>query len=106
MGRSNLQGTPWHYEYLSKPSNENRRYKGRCKHYIYPTSNKPGLCDINYIKCMGSSKCNKYKEISNEEFKRKSSSAQSEKRKSSDNKTIRYTNKYVRKLAKRLNKKK
>lgn len=56
MGRSSLQGTPWHYEYLKKGDGE-RRNKKKCIYY------KNGKCEVKILKCTGTGQCEFYKEI-------------------------------------------
>lgn len=101
MGRSSLQGTPWHYERLKKPKNAKRRHKSRCKFYVYPISNEEyGTCNRTLRKCIGSSICEMYKELSESEFKEKSAKAQRAKRSANKN-NIRYTNKFIRNMVKK-----
>lgn len=62
MGVSQLQGTPWHIEYLKKDEadkDEKRRHKNRCKYYKH--FNKCKLTNI-HDKCFGSNNCRDYKE--------------------------------------------
>ena len=58
MGRSSMQGTPWHYEVLRLSQDEERRSKNKC---IY---NKKGNCKIKTMKCTGVTHCEYYKEAS------------------------------------------
>lgn len=100
MGRSKLQGTPWHYEYLNKSSNDSRRYKGRCKYYVYSTNDTDEHCSYSSQKCTGSSQCHRYCEITDEEFKQKQKEAQRQKQNKTNKLYSKYTNKHIRNLVK------
>lgn len=59
IGLSKNIGTPVHVGYMK--SNDKRRHKARC--IYYDKINK--LCKWFMYKCIGSSKCDKYKEYDN-----------------------------------------
>ena len=67
MGVNRLQGTPWHAEQFHRSENDDRRYKGRCKHY----SDFDNHCSRRCGKCIGSAHCMEYDAMSDEEFKAK-----------------------------------
>lgn len=54
---SELTGTPWHVEKLTRGEGDERRHKSRCIYYRKPDS----YCKYQYIKCSGSRYCKYYK---------------------------------------------
>lgn len=77
MGISRLQGTPWHLEQYHREEGEDRRYKGRCRHYEYESDR----CAFGFTKCKGSAHCMEYDALSDEEFKEKQKANQKAKKK-------------------------
>lgn len=70
MGISQLQGTPWHIEYLKKDEDdkeEKRRHKNRCKFYKHYNNCK--LINI-HDRCFGSNNCRDYEEKTKENGKK------------------------------------
>ncbi|MBR5298505.1 MAG: hypothetical protein IKU29_11660 [Parabacteroides sp.] len=67
MGVNRLTGSPWHTERVHRADGDDRRYKGRCKHYSY----EDDKCKLKICKCIGSAHCEKYLAISEEEFKQR-----------------------------------
>lgn len=56
MGRSSMQGTPWHYEYLKSENEDTRRNRKKCIYY------KNGMCEKKFIKCNSTIHCEDYRE--------------------------------------------
>ena len=54
---SELTGTPWHVEKLTRNEGDERRHKSRCIYY----SKKDSYCKYQYIECIGSRYCQYYK---------------------------------------------
>lgn len=54
---SELAGTPWHVEKLTRNKGDERRHKSRCIYY----RKKDSYCKYQYIKCIGSRYCQYYK---------------------------------------------
>lgn len=54
---SELTGTPWHVEKLTRNEGDERRHKSRCIYY----RKKDSYCKYQYIECMGSRYCQYYK---------------------------------------------
>lgn len=73
---SRMQGTPWHAERVHRAEGDDRRYRGRCKHFNYESEE----CRYRFGKCIGSSHCDSYEAISEEEFKAKQAKIQAKKR--------------------------
>lgn len=70
MGRSDLQGTPWHYEYLQKPKSKSKRNSKNC---IYNTGDHCS-CTIstNHRKsCVGECACGEFERSSFKQSKTK-----------------------------------
>lgn len=66
MEKKRLPDTPWHVGYTKKEENDPRRHKARCVFL------QEGIChcghDASYMrKCIGSSHCMSYSELSEEE---------------------------------------
>lgn len=61
MGKyQTINGTPWHVETLHKDEDDDRRHRSRCAYY-----NKDHMCTYYATKCIGSNKCDAYKEKTN-----------------------------------------
>ena len=56
-----MTGSPWHVGTIRLSENEERRHRSRCRYYV-----KKDRCNIKGT-CYGSSHCNLYDELSNEE---------------------------------------
>ena len=54
---SELTGTPWHVEKLTRNEGDERRHKSRCIYY----RKKDAYCKYQYIECAGSRYCKYYK---------------------------------------------
>ncbi len=54
---SELTGTPWHVEKLTRNEGDERRHKSRCIYY----RKKDSYCKYQYIECIGSRYCQYYK---------------------------------------------
>lgn len=54
---SELTGTPWHVEKLTRNEGDERRHKSRCIYY----RKKDSYCKYQYIECIGSRYCKYYK---------------------------------------------
>ncbi|WP_294242020.1 hypothetical protein [Pseudobutyrivibrio sp.] len=54
---SELTGTPWHVEKLTRNEGDERRHKSRCIYY----RKKDSYCKYQYIECRGSRYCKYYK---------------------------------------------
>ena len=67
MGVNRMTGSPWHAERVYRAEGDDRRYKGRCEFYRYEDE----WCTYRSGRCMGSAHCQKYKAISEEDFKKK-----------------------------------
>ncbi len=67
MGINQLQGTPWHLEKVHRNEDDDRRYKGRCRHYFDSNDH----CSLRSGRCMGSAHCDEYEAMSDAEFKEK-----------------------------------
>ena len=61
-----LQGTPWHIDFVRKSENDPRRHRSRCSHYQTDKS-----CSIYGI-CIGSSHCKFYSDIALENERKRS----------------------------------
>lgn len=56
---SQMEGTPWHAEKLTRKEGDSRRHKSRCNHYIKSNN----YCQKILGKCIGSAHCRYYSEI-------------------------------------------
>ena len=83
MGIERMKGTPWHSERMHREEGDERRYKGRCKHYIYDGNR----CMLRTY-CMGSAHCSEYEAISEAEFKKRQNDLKKKKNKMSSDDDI------------------